>query len=74
MATTTQSWTYDSTNCHLGLICSESYPRISGTFPVNYTYSFGLPTAITAGRCGVNGEILYWLRSRQDLEPSGKAA
>ena len=55
LATTTiQSWTYDTTNCHLGLICSESYPRISGTFPVNYTYSFGQPTAITAGSSPVN--------------------
>ncbi len=53
-ATTIQSWTYDTTNCHLGLICSESYPRISGTFPVNYTYSFGQPTAITAGTSPVN--------------------
>jgi RHS repeat-associated protein len=40
---TTQSWTYSN----LGLVGTHNNPRISGSFPVAYTYTNGLPTAVS---------------------------
>jgi RHS repeat-associated protein len=51
----TQSWTYNS----LGLIATHNHPRSSGTFPVTYTYSFGLPTTITANMQTVASSVAY---------------
>jgi RHS repeat-associated protein len=43
-ATATQSWpTYNN----LGLIAQYNHPRTSGTFPVSYTYTMGLPTTVS---------------------------
>jgi RHS repeat-associated protein len=51
----TQSWTYNT----LGLIATHNYPRSSGTFPVTYTYSFGLPTTIVANGSTVASSVGY---------------
>ncbi|MEX2385709.1 MAG: RHS repeat-associated core domain-containing protein [Thermoanaerobaculia bacterium] len=56
---TTQTWTYDATNCHLGLVCSNGHPRVTGSFPVNYTYTNGLPTAISANATNVVTAATY---------------
>ncbi len=58
-STTTQTWTYDATNCKLGLVCSHGHPRVTGSFPVTYTYTNGLPTAISANSTNVVTAATY---------------
>ena len=41
----TQSWTYNT----LGLLQQHNNPRVSGSFPIVYSYSNALPTAISGG-------------------------
>ena len=53
--TATQSWTYNAN----GLIATHGHPRSSGTFPVSFTYSLGLPTAISANGTSVASAIGY---------------
>ncbi len=52
------SWTYNS----LGLVATESYPRIdpsSGTFTVTTSYSSGLPVALSANNRTVVSSATY---------------
>ncbi|MFY9551086.1 MAG: RHS repeat domain-containing protein, partial [Thermoanaerobaculia bacterium] len=54
-STTTQSWTYSN----LGRVATHNNPRVSGTFPVAYSYTNGLPTTVSGNGTNVATSITY---------------